>query len=62
MLIDKVIEGIRTPSYEISAKFHHDTKELLEHYKQLESKYPDRIYIKTKASNIIQSAVKKQRP
>ncbi|MCR4293692.1 MAG: hypothetical protein NUV76_12540 [Candidatus Kuenenia sp.] len=35
---------IRKTRHEISAKYHHDTKELLEHYKQLESKYSGRIY------------------
>lgn len=44
MLINKVIEEIRKTRHEISAKYHHDTKQLLKHYKQLESKYSDRIY------------------
>lgn len=47
MLINKAIEEIRKTRHEISAKCHHDTKELLKHYKQLESKYSDRIYCKT---------------
>ncbi|MCP4265850.1 MAG: hypothetical protein GY777_09795 [Candidatus Brocadiaceae bacterium] len=44
MSTNKAIEEIRKTRHEISAKYHHDTKELLEHYKQLESKYSDRIY------------------
>ncbi len=44
MLTNKAIEEIRKTRHEISAKYHHDTKKLLEHYKQLESKYSDRIY------------------
>ncbi len=47
MLINKAIEEIRKTRHEISAKHHHDTKELLKHYKQLESKYSDRMYDKT---------------
>ncbi len=44
MLTNKAIEEIRKTRHEISAKYHHNTKELLEHYKQQESKYSDRIY------------------
>ncbi len=55
MSINKAIEEIRKTRHEISAKFHHDTKELLEHYKQLESKYSDRIYTKTKAKNSVKN-------
>lgn len=47
MLTNKAIEEIRKTRHEISAKYHHNTKELLEHYKQQESKYSDRIYGKT---------------
>ncbi len=47
MLTNKAIEEIRKTRHEISAKYHHDTKALLEHYKQLESKYSDRIYTRT---------------
>ncbi len=46
MLIIKTIEEIRRTRHQISAKYHHDTRELLEHYKQLERKYSDRIYSK----------------
>lgn len=60
MLINRAIEEIRKTRHEISAKFHHDTKELLAHYKQLESKYSDRIYTKTKVSNTIQGDIRKQ--
>ena len=51
MLINKAIEEIRKIRHEISAKYHHNTKELLGHYKQLENKYSNRIYNKTKAKN-----------
>jgi hypothetical protein len=49
MLTNKAIEEIRKTRHGISTKYHHDTKELLEHYKQLESKYSDRIYSKKTA-------------
>jgi len=52
MSTNKAIEEIRKTRHEISAKYHHDTKELLEHYKQLESKYSDRIYGKKKLKKI----------
>ena len=47
MLTNKAIEEVRKTRHEISAKYHHNTKELLEHYKQQESKYSARIYGKT---------------
>jgi hypothetical protein len=47
MLTNKAIEEIRKTRHKISAKYHHNTKELLEHYKKLESKYSDRICGKT---------------
>lgn len=58
MLIDKAIEEIRKTRHDISEKYHHSTKELLKHYKELESKYSDRIYTKTKANNLIQAIPK----
>ncbi len=54
MLINKAIDEIRKTRHDISSKYHHNTKELLEHYKKLESKYSDRIYTKTKANNLMQ--------
>ena len=47
MLTNKAIEEVRKTRHEISANYHHNTKELLEHYKQQESKYSARIYGKT---------------
>ena len=58
MTINKAIEEIRKTRHEISAKHHHNTKELLEHYKQLESKYSDRICGGTKDSKKIQRTLK----
>jgi tartrate dehydratase alpha subunit/fumarate hydratase class I-like protein len=49
MLTNKAIEEIRKARHEISTKYHHDTKEFLEHHKQLESKYSARIYSKKMA-------------
>ena len=40
---DQAIEEIRSIRHEISEKFGHDTKALLDHYKELEKKYADRI-------------------
>lgn len=54
MLINEAIEDIRKTRHEISAEFHHNTNELLEHYKQLESKYSDRIYTKKITNGLIQ--------
>ena len=52
MLTNKAIEEIRKTRHVISAKYHHHTKALIEHYKQLESKYPDRIYGKKRLKKI----------
>ena len=62
MLINKAIEEIRKTRHDISEKYHHSTKELLDHYKGLESKYADRIYTKTKANNLIQVTPKSGAP
>lgn len=59
MAINKAIEEIRKIRHEISSKYHHNTKDLLEHYKQLESKYSDRICDRTRDSKIIQRALKR---
>ncbi|MBI5187432.1 MAG: hypothetical protein HZA01_17125 [Nitrospinae bacterium] len=58
MAINKAIEEIRKTRHEISSRHHHNTKELLEHYKQLESKYSDRICDRTRDSKIIQRTLK----
>ncbi len=52
MLIKKTINEIRKTCHDISAKYHHSTKELLTHYKEQESKYADRIYIKTEVDRV----------
>jgi hypothetical protein len=62
MLINKAIEEIRKTRHDISEKYHHSTKELLEHYKELEGKYLDRIYTKTKANNLNQMTPKSDVP
>lgn len=58
MSINKAIEDIRKTRHLISAEFHHNTKELLDHYKQLESKYSDRIYTKDNTNGLIQTTPK----
>ena len=40
---DPGIAWIREVRHKISAEFGHDTKRLLEHYRELEKKYSDRI-------------------
>jgi hypothetical protein len=40
---DLGIAWIREVRHKISAEFGHDTKKLLEHYRELEKKYADRI-------------------
>ena len=40
---DPGIAWIREVRHRISAEFGHDTKKLLEHYRELEKKYADRI-------------------
>ncbi len=43
---DQAIEEIRSIRHKISEQFGHDTKALLDHYKELEKKYADRILSK----------------
>ncbi len=40
---DPVIDEVRRVRHEISARFGHDTKALMDHYRELERKYADRI-------------------
>ena len=40
---DPPIDAIRKTRHEISQKFGHDTKALIEHYKKLQEKYADRL-------------------
>lgn len=40
---DRAIEEIRKVRHMISKQFNNDTKSILEHYKELESKYGNRI-------------------
>jgi len=40
---DAAIEEIRAVRHEISAQFGHDTKALLDHYRDLERQYEDRL-------------------
>lgn len=40
---DLGIDWLREVRHKISAEFGHDTKRLLEHYRELEKKYADRI-------------------
>lgn len=37
------IERVREVRHQISAEFGHDTKRMIEHYRELEKKYADRI-------------------
>lgn len=40
---DIAIEEIRAVRTKISAKYHHNTRQLLEHYRKMEKKYKGRI-------------------
>lgn len=40
---DPGIDWIREVRHKISAEFDHDTKKLLDHYRELEKKYVDRM-------------------
>ena len=40
---DPAIEEIREVRHRISAEFGHDTKRLIDHYRELEKKYADRL-------------------
>ncbi len=46
---DIAVEEIRAVRTKISAKYHHNTRELLDHYRKMEKKYRNRI-ISTKKS------------
>lgn len=48
---DAGIEWIRKVRHKISAEFGHDAKKLVEHYRELEKKYADRI-----ASNLTETS------
>ncbi len=43
MLHDEAIDEIREVRHQISERFGHDTKAILDHYKSLESEYSDRM-------------------
>lgn len=43
MAKDLAIEEIRAVRRGISAKFQHDTRALLDHYRELEKRYPERL-------------------
>ena len=44
---DPAIDDIRKTREEISARFGHDTKRLIEHYQGLEARYKDRMRRRT---------------
>lgn len=50
MKTDKAIEEIRKVRHEISKEFEHDTKKLIDHYKDFELKYKKRLYKSKKHS------------
>lgn len=43
MTRDRAIEEIREVRRAISAEFHHDTRALLDHYRELERRHADRL-------------------
>jgi hypothetical protein len=43
MRTDPAIEAIRETRHEISRRFGHDTKALVDHYKKMQEKYADRL-------------------
>lgn len=42
---DPAIEAIRNTRHEISGRFGHDTKALIEHYKKMQETYADRLFV-----------------
>jgi hypothetical protein len=52
MKTDQAIEEIRKVRHIVSKKFNHDTKAILKHYKELESKYADRILKESETKSI----------
>jgi hypothetical protein len=43
MTTDPAIDAIRKTRHEISRRFGHDTKALIDHYKKMQEKYADRL-------------------
>ena len=43
MITDPAIDEIRTVRHRISGEHGHDTRALLDHYRQLEAEYPERL-------------------
>ena len=48
---DPVIDEIRAVRHKISEEFGHDTKRLLDHYRELEKKYKHRMMKEEKPEN-----------
>jgi hypothetical protein len=51
MYKDESIEEVRNTRHQISAEYGHNTKRLLDHYKELEKKYKDRTLLKCKSED-----------
>ena len=45
MKLDPAIAEIRKVRHEISREFNHDTKAILDHYKELEAEFEDRLIL-----------------
>ena len=56
---DVAIDEIRQTRHEISERFGHDTRALIEHYQALESKYADRIIRSSSPSCLAEPKVRK---
>ncbi len=46
MMLDPAIAEIRKVRHEISKEFNHDTKAILDHYKEMETEFEDRLISK----------------
>ena len=55
---DPGIDWIREVRHKISAEFGHDTKRLIEHYRELEKKYADRLEPMTSHNKTVEVVTK----
>ena len=55
MNTDATIDAIREVRHRISASVNHDARKLVEHYRKLQERHPDRIFSKSKKRQAAQS-------
>lgn len=53
MYKDEAIEEIRDIRHKISVEYDHNTKKLLDHYKELEKRYKNRLLKKGKKADLL---------